>query len=272
MLDFARALPRIRRQVGRDIRGDELSRERVLACAVRLLDRGLFRVGSEEYAEANGSYGLATLGRDHVTIRNDGTVVFDYTAKAGVRRVQEVEDAEAYDVLAALKRRRGGGAELLAYRNGAWCDVRSSDVNEYVKAASAADFTAKDFRTWHATVLAAVAVAAAAPARSERAKKRVVAGAIADVAQHLGNTPSVCRASYIDPRVFDRYMEGHTIARSLESLDAMESAPARLQRRVESAVLDMLDERPPARARTRTGRPSRRASQAPRRGRRAVRA
>ena len=275
MLDFARSLPRLRRQVERDLERDDLSRERVLACAVRLLDRGLFRVGSEEYAETNGSYGLATLGREHVTIRSDGTAVFDYTAKAGLRRVQEVRDADAIEVLAALKRRRGGD-ELLAYRNGRWCDVRSSDINDYVKAASGADFTAKDFRTWHATVLAAVAVAAAPPARSERARKRVVAAAVADVAEHLGNTPSVCRASYIDPRVFDRYMDGETIAPVLEGLDAMEAAPARLQRRVEAAVLELLDERPPVRARAAAragaGRASRRATRTPaRRARRPAR-
>jgi DNA topoisomerase IB len=242
MLEFARALPRVRRVVARDLRGDELTRERVLACAVRLLDRGLFRIGSEEYAETNGSYGLATLERRHVRLGRGGELVFDYTAKGGARRIQAVSDPEAFAVIAELKRRRGPRTGLLAYRNGRWSDIRSSDVNDYLKEAAREEFTAKDFRTWHATVLAAVAVASAPAAASERARKRTIAAVVADVARHLGNTPAVCRASYIDPRVFDRYDEGATIASTVAGLDELETAAPELQRRVERAVLRLLDD------------------------------
>jgi DNA topoisomerase IB len=269
MLDFARALPQVRRVVRRDLAGDDLTRDRVLACAVRLLDRGLFRVGSEEYAEANGSYGLATLERQHVSVEPRHRLVFDYTAKGGVRRVQAVRDREAHAVIAALKQRRGRGGKLLAYRNGRWKQVRSTDVNEYLKAAAGDEFTAKDFRTWHATVLAAVSLAAAPAAGSETAQKRTIAAVVADVAEHLGNTPAVCRASYIDPRVFDRYRAGATIARTLDGLDELEAAPAALQRRIELAVLQLLEDgdelKARAAARAGAARRDRRARRTPRR-------
>jgi DNA topoisomerase IB len=268
MLDFARALPRVRRVVRRDLAGDGLTRERVLACAVRLLDRGLFRVGSEEYAEVNGSYGLATLERQHVTVEPRHGLVFDYTAKGGVRRVQAVRDREAHAVIAELKRRRSRDRSLLAYANGRWKPVRSADVNDYLKDAAGEGFTAKDFRTWHATVLAAVALAAAPESGSETARKRTIAAVVADVAEHLGNTPAVCRASYIDPRVFDRYRAGATIARTLDGLDELEAAPAALQRRIELAVLELLENdelRAPAAARAGAARRDRRARRTPRR-------
>jgi DNA topoisomerase IB len=242
MLAFARALPRVRRVVARDLDADELTRRRVLAAAVRLLDRGLFRIGSEEYAEANGSYGLATLERQHVTLGRRSELVFDYTAKGGIRRIQAVSDPEVYEVIAELKRRRSPDRTLLAYRNGRWAGLRSSDVNDYLKDAAGGDFSAKDFRTWHATVLAAVAVAVAPAPRSETARKRTIAAAVADVAEHLGNTPAVCRSSYIDPRVFDRYAEGATIATTLAGLGELESATPALQRRIERAVLALLED------------------------------
>src|SRR5690606_18116575 len=130
--------------------------ERVLACAVRLLDRGFFRIGSEDYAVTNETYGLATMRRDHVTV-DATTVSFDYPAKHGKRRVQSVVDPEVAVVVQTLKRRRSGGDELLAYKRGRrWVDVKSADINAYVKEATGSDFSAKDFRTWGATVLAAV--------------------------------------------------------------------------------------------------------------------
>jgi DNA topoisomerase IB len=242
MLEFARALPRVRRVVARDLDEPDLTRDRVLAAAVRLLDRGLFRIGSEEYAETNGSYGLATLERQHVKLGRGGEVVFDYTAKGGIRRVQAVSDPEVHAVVTELKRRRSRDRTLLAYRNGRWSGLRSTDVNDYLKDAAGEDFTAKDFRTWHATVLAAVAVAVAPEPGSEMARKRTIAAAVADVAEHLGNTPAVCRASYIDPRVFDRYAEGATIATALKSLDEVEAAGPALQRRIERAVLALLED------------------------------
>ena len=136
----------------------------MLACAVRLLDRGFFRIGTEEYTVTNESFGLATMRKEHVTIAED-TMVFDYPAKSGKRRIQAVVDPLAQEIVCSLKRRRGGGEELLAFRAGrTWVDVRSDDINAYLKAATGDDFSAKDFRTWSATVIAALALAVSGPA------------------------------------------------------------------------------------------------------------
>jgi DNA topoisomerase I len=244
MVEFGRALPRLRRRVTRDLRaGRDLSRQRVLACATRLLDLGFFRIGSEDYAVDNQTYGLATMLRRHVSIERD-EVVFDYPAKGGRRRVQAIADADVRAVVAGLKRRSGGGRELLAFRDdGRWADVRSPDINAYVKEITGGDFTAKDFRTWNATVLAAVALAARAPGSSRTSRKRAVRAAVETVAGYLGNTPAVCRASYIDPRVVDRFQAGDTIAPALAHLGGEpDLASPRKRARIEAAVLDLLDE------------------------------
>ena len=249
MLDFARALPGLRDVIAADLAGEELSRRRVLACATRLLDIGFFRIGTEGYAEQNQSYGLATIQKRHVRLV-DGAVRFDYVAKSGRRRLQSVVDPEVYDVVEALKRRRGGGPELLAYRQDRrWLDVRSGDVNAYVKEATGGEFTAKDFRTWNATVLAAVSVAVAAEAASPTARKRAVTWAMKEVSHYLGNTPAVCRSSYVDPRVVDRYRAGVTIAGALSQLgEAAAFGHLSTQGAIERAVLDLLDDAPPATA------------------------
>src|SRR3954452_23709999 len=161
MLEFARALPDLRADCAAWLEdGDpELTRERVLACATRLLDLGFFRIGTEGYAEENQTYGLATIRKRHVRLAGD-VVTFDYTAKGGKRRIQSVVDPAVAEVIAALKQRRSGGAELLAYRiDGRWSDIKSTDINDWIKARTGGDFTAKDFRTWSATVLAAIALA-----------------------------------------------------------------------------------------------------------------
>jgi DNA topoisomerase IB len=221
MVDFARSLPKLRDQVERDLRKRGISRERVLACAVRLLDRGFFRIGSEDYAEENETYGLATMRKRHVTVEGE-KVVFDYEAKGGKRRVQVVGDRAIAGLVRNLRRRRGGGHELLAYRNGrAWRDVRSAEINEYIKAVIGERHSAKDFRTWNATVLAAVVLAASARERdlsTKGARARAQRDAVNQVAHYLGNTPAVCRASYIDPRVFDRLDGGLTVGGVFERL------------------------------------------------------
>jgi DNA topoisomerase-1 len=209
---FAAQLPALRRRVTADLAGADLSRERVLACSVRMLDRGLFRVGTEDYAAKNGSFGLATLRKEHVRIGRD-SAAFDFVAKAGIRQLRDVADPRILPVLRALQRRRGGGDELLAWREGSeWRDVRSTDINTYLKEIAGQDFSAKDFRTWHATVLTAVALAGREPPTSATGARRAVTAAIKEVATQLGNTPAVCRASYIDPRVIDRFSEGTVIA------------------------------------------------------------
>ena len=241
MCDFARALPAMRKRVRRDLAVDGMPRERALACALRLLDLGFFRIGSEDYAEENDTYGLATMRKRHVTIDGDA-ITFDYEAKGGQRRVQEIGDPMVADVVRALKRRRGGGEELLAYKEGArWVDVKSADINAYLKQVTGGGFSAKDFRTWSGTVLAAVALAVSAmAATSKTARQRAKTRAVKEVAHYLGNTPAVCRASYIDPRVFDRFDGGVTISGALPDLTGEQTAWPEVQLAVEGAVLDLL--------------------------------
>lgn len=244
MIDFARALPRIRAVAAEHLEEEGLTRNRVLACAVRLLDLGFFRVGTEGYAEENSTYGLATIRKSHVTIDGE-TLVFDYTAKSGKRRIQAVADPDVLAVVQELKARRGGGHELLAWRDAdTWVDVKSADINSYIKEITGGDFSAKDFRTWSATVLAAVALAVSAGvARSETGRKRAIARAMKEVSAYLGNTPAVCRSSYVDPRIIDRYTAGATVMEVLACLDE-ESGLGGLHTHgaIEEAVLDLLSD------------------------------
>jgi DNA topoisomerase I len=243
MLDFARALPSMRAACAAHLTRDDFSRERVLACAVRLLDRGFFRIGTEDYAEQNQTYGLATIQKKHCKLMPGNAILFDFIGKGGLRRIQAIVDPEVFEVVQALKKRRGGSPELLAYKvGGRWCDVRSNDINAYVKELSGGEFTAKDFRTWNATVLAAVTLAVSAPAAASRtAGKRAMTYAVKTVAHYLGNTPAVARSSYIDPRVFDRYRSGWTISGAIGSLgeDIDLGAPS-TQGAIEEAVLELL--------------------------------
>jgi DNA topoisomerase IB len=241
MIRFARALPKLRRQVAEDLAREGMPRERVLACAVRLLDRGFFRIGSEDYAEENDTYGIATMRKRHVTIAGDA-VSFDYEAKGGQRRLQTIDDPEVAGLVRALKQRRGGGEELLAYKVGRrWVDVKSADINEYVKAAAGEEFSAKDFRTWSGTVLAAVALAVSGPAHGAKSSRKLAKSrAVKEVARYLGNTPTVARTSYIDPRVFDRFDGGLTIAGVLPDLAEDTAAWPDLQGTIEEGVLDLL--------------------------------
>ena len=243
MVSFANALPRLRRKMLSDLSGEELDAGRVLACAVRLLDVGLFRIGSEQYADEDGGIGLATVEKQHVSA-NDGEVVFDYLGKGGIRRVQGVRDPLSSEIVRALRRRRAGGQQLLAYRQGRrWHTVRSEEINEYLKAQIGEEYSAKDFRTWNATVLAAVSLAAdGRDATSKRARKRAIDGAVRGVSEVLGNTPSVARRSYIDPRIFDRYLSGWTIGGALDRIGSLEGPDDRRRARLEKAVLDLLDE------------------------------
>jgi DNA topoisomerase-1 len=248
MLEFARALPDLRDHARRHLADDALSRDRVLACAARLLDLGFFRIGTEGYAEENQTYGLATMHKRHVKLEPPSTVNFDYMAKGSKRRIQSVVDPEVFAVVDALKRRRGGKPELLAWRRGRdWVDVRSADINLYIKEVTGGDFSAKDFRTWNATVLASVALAVSTGATSPTARKRAVARAMQEVAHYLGNTPAVCRSSYVDPRVVDHYLGGSTIAPALEQalvgapVDAAEAGTLLTQGPIEEAVLDLLE-------------------------------
>jgi DNA topoisomerase IB len=239
--EFGAALPRVRAVVGRHLEGRGLSRDRVLAAAVRLIDLGFFRPGGEEYAEENGTFGLATIMKEHVTLAK-GQLVFEYTAKGAKHREQAVAEDQVCAVVRGLRRRRDGGEQLLVYRSGPrWHDVTAADINAYIREVSGGEYTAKDFRTWHATVLAAVGLAVSERAAGEAARKRAVARVVREVAGYLGNTPAVARASYIDPRVITLYEEGRTIAAALGDLGKdSDFGDLATRGRAESAVLKLL--------------------------------
>ncbi|HEY5977293.1 MAG TPA: DNA topoisomerase IB [Solirubrobacterales bacterium] len=237
MRDFAAALPKLRRAANRDLGREGIPQERALACAVRLLDLGFFRVGGERYAEENESYGLATLQREHVTIA-DGEAVFDFPAKSNQRRVQSIRDRKVIAALEAMRRRRSGPADLLVYKQGGrWHDVRSEDVNAYIQEKVDGEHSAKDFRTWHGTVLAAVELAVEGPPATKGGAERRIRAAVKRVAEHLGNTPAVARSAYIDPKLLDCFRNGHTIELPT---DAEPPFGPRVRTRVEREVLEML--------------------------------
>jgi DNA topoisomerase IB len=244
MLEFGAALPRLRRMVDQHLDERGLCRNRVLAAAVRLIDLGFFRSGGEEYAADNDTYGLATILRAQVTCSR-GQVRFNYPAKGSQQREQVVADARVCAVVTSLKRRKNSGDDLLAYRSGTrWHDVTAADINDYIREISGGEFTAKDFRTWHATVLAAVGLAVSGDAPgTDAARKRAVVRAVREVAGYLGNTPAVARGSYIDPRVIEEYQQGRTVARALGELGKQsEFGELATEGPVESAVLRLLAE------------------------------
>jgi DNA topoisomerase IB len=242
VLRFARRLPELRARVRADLALDGMPRERVLACAMRLLELGAFRIGGEAYAEENGSYGLATIQRRHVRVRG-AAVEFDYEAKGGQERRVRVHDPAVRAVVLVLRRRRGGpDDELLAYRDddGSWVDVRSDDINAYVRDVLGEEFSAKDFRTWVGTVYAAVLLAEAADDGSTAGRRRLVVDAVKQVAELLGNTPAVARSAYIDPRVIEAFESDDTADEALEA-DALHE--------LEASVIDLLERAPTSRRR-----------------------
>ena len=231
MEDFGRAQPPLRARIDRDLTSESaLSHRRVLALSLRLLDVGLFRVGSDRYARDNRHYGLTTLLREQVAVRN-GQAVFDYVGKAGRRQRLAVTDPEALAVLGTLRRRRTGPSELLVFRGQrGWTRIHREDVNNFLRAESGGPFSAKEYRTWNATVIAATALATHRPPKSRAARVASEAAAAA-----LGNTPTVARQSYIDPRVLDLYASGETIELD-EPVDDIWQARGRVER----SVLELL--------------------------------
>jgi DNA topoisomerase I len=203
---------------------------------------GLDAAGRKQYAERNESFGLTTMLLEHVAI-GEHELVFDFPAKSGQRPIQEIADEDVLAVVATLKRRRGS-SQLLAYRIAKRrTEVQADEVNAYLKQHIGGDFTVKDFRTWNATVLAAVALASVhEPKKSRASREREVSKAIKTVATYLGNTPAICRASYVDPRVIDRYHAGVTIAHALEASKGADLADARVRKRIEAAVLELLSD------------------------------
>ena len=205
MLRFASALPALRTTTLQDLNRRHLDRDRVVAGAVRLIDLGLFRIGGEKYAELDHHYGATTLEKRHVRVTRDG-LMFDYIAKEGKHRAMAITDEAVLPTVRALARSGNGLDALFCWEHdGTWHRLRSHDVSSYIAARAGGHFTAKEFRTWNATVLMALALANAGPSPTARSRSRVIAAGVREVAGWLGDTPSVTRTSYIDPRLISRY-------------------------------------------------------------------
>jgi len=240
VLQIAARLPSARRDVAKDLQLEGMPYERALGTAFRLLDLGFFRIGGEAYAESNNSYGLATIKKEHVSIDN-GSVIFNYVAKSGQERYIALADDLVLQVVRELLARRGGGPELLAYKDRRqWHDINSADINNYIKTHVGEEMSSKDFRTWHGTVIAAVVLAEAnESAKTITARKRAVSSAMKEVAGYLGNTPAVARTSYVDPRVIDLFNDGVTISPSLAATDD-DLSDGTTHGKIERAVLNLL--------------------------------
>jgi DNA topoisomerase-1 len=244
MEDFATALPALRERLDEGLKKRGLGFDRVCSCAVRLLDLGLFRIGNERYEADNESYGLTTIKRTHMRIEGR-EAIFDYPSKSGKRSKHTISHPSVLPTLKALKQRKQAPKlkDLLVYREGReWRDLVSDDVNAFIKETAGDGFSAKDFRTWNATVLAAVFVAVHSDdVETKAARKRVANLAIRETAAFLNNTPAVCRASYIDPRVFDRFDSGETIAPRLKRIErAADPGQFPDREEIEAAVLKLL--------------------------------
>ncbi len=239
VLEMSAALPDMRRRVSADLGRRGLERDRVLALALHLLDLGYFRAGSEQYAEENNSYGIATLLCEHVAL-NKEAVEFDYPAKSGVRRTLLIDDPEVVRSVRALLRREGQTERLLVCRNASgWIDLHAEDLNARFKELVGDEYTVKDLRTWHGTVLAAAAFVDADPPVNKTVIKRVESAVMKEVAEELGNTPAVARSSYVDPRVVEGYESGLTITAGARRASRTK-APAERQAILESSTARLI--------------------------------
>jgi DNA topoisomerase-1 len=226
VLEVARKLPQLRKKLRGHLQTEGLNRDRVLAVAVSLLDHARLRVGGDEYAAGDeGTYGAATLQARHVRVADDEAALC-FRGKGGIQHEITVDDKEVVRALEELRRARRGAKRLLFWRDEAGDhDVHAADINDFLRENLGLDATAKDFRTIHATVLAAAELSRAEPAPTRTAQKKRIAAVMREVASELGNTPAVAKASYVDPRVIDRYAAGDTI-------DRPDAAPASVERQV----------------------------------------
>jgi DNA topoisomerase I len=239
VLEMSTALPDMRRRITADLCRRGLERDRVLALALHLLDLGYFRAGSEQYAEEHNSYGIATLLCEHVTLQKQA-VEFDYPAKSGVRRTLLIEDSDVVRSVRALLRDRSRSERLLVCRNGSgFADIHAEDLNARFKELVGDEYTVKDLRTWHGTVLGAAAFVDADPPVNKTVIKRVESAVMKEVAEELGNTPAVARSSYVDPRVVEGYESGLTIAAGARRAERTK-APADRQAILESSTARLI--------------------------------
>lgn len=232
IIGFGKAMSKARERVLTDLGTEGMTQERACAVAVRLLDLGYFRIGNDVYTDTNGSFGLTTLLREHVSKRR-GRLVFCFVGKSGVEHCIEIDDEPTIEALDVMRARRGGGDRLLAWRDGRrWRGLDSAQVNDYVREATGVEATAKDFRTWHATVIAAAALASTdEPGLTKASRKRAVSATMKEVSEFLGNTPTLARTAYVDPRVVEAYEHGRTI-RVRASYDTADARQAALERAV----------------------------------------
>jgi DNA topoisomerase-1 len=227
---LAPKLPVLRRQVAADLNSGGLAKQRVTGVALRMLEQGVFRVGNDEYVESNGTYGVSTLLREHVTVRRD-RVEFHFLAKGQKERRVALSDPELAKAVTSLKRSRTGSDRLLMYRSGReWRPLDAGDVNERLHELVGDEYTVKDLRTWNGTVLAAVILAGR---KGQGSKRTAVREMFKEVAHHLGNTPAIARKSYVDPRVVRAFEQDRTIRPSAD-LERVERSVARLLSRVEA--------------------------------------
>jgi DNA topoisomerase-1 len=241
LLRFGAALPPLRRAVAGDLRLRQLSRDKVLATVVRVLGYAFIRPGSEAYATENGSYGIATIRRKHVRVAGD-TVHFDFAGKSGKRQQRALRDRRVARVVRPLLRLPG--YEVFKYLDdaGQVVDIHRADINEYVKRHMGDAFSAKDFRTWAATLICACALARSASPRLEeaRARKQAIVAAIKETARQLGNTPAICRSSYISPCVLTDYQRGRVIDHYVRTVEELIARQPRGLHPSERALLRLL--------------------------------
>ncbi|MCP3060323.1 DNA topoisomerase IB [Myxococcus sp. K38C18041901] len=243
IVGFAQALPRMRRRVNADLRREGLGRDKVLAATLRILGTCFIRPGSQRYAEDNGSFGIATLRRDHVRVSGD-TVSFDFPGKSGKRQHRQLTDGRVATLVSKLLRVPGRDVFKFVLDDGLVVDVRRRHINAYIQEVMGEDYSAKDFRTWAGTLICACALARArakqAQAKGSALKKSMVA-AVKEVAEHLGNTPAVARSSYIYPSVLALFQRGQVVDRYFDSVDELTSSRGERLHCSEKALLHLLD-------------------------------
>ncbi|QNE16839.1 DNA topoisomerase IB [Kribbella qitaiheensis] len=239
---LAARLPEFRAAVDRDLCTAGLGRARVLATALRMLDHGVFRIGNTRYAEDAGSRGAATLLRDDVRVRK-GLLVFDFIAKGGKQRTLELKDDKLAAAVSALRRSKHDNPRLLVFHDkSGWHEIDASSINARFQELVGDQYTVKDLRTWTATVHAAVDLAEADPPQTERTAKKAVKEMLTEVSEHLGNTPTVARASYVDPRVIAQYEEGRTIARAIKKVGSDELERQKVREKLDPSVARLVAE------------------------------
>lgn len=243
ILSFANALPMMRRVTAQHLSTEGLNRQKVLACMVRLIDQAYFRVGNEKYEKDNHTYGLTTLRHRHLHIEGDH-LMFHYEGKSHQDNLREVVDQRLAKIVREVDHLPGYRVFKYVDQDGSITEVNSEDLNEYIKETMGSDYSAKDFRTWAGTLIAAVALAEIGIAGSATAAKRNVTQAVKSVSEKLGNTPAIARASYIDPRIINLYLDGQTISSYLREIDRLLNLPEHeLLGEAEVAVLKLLKQK-----------------------------